>query len=122
MCRSRGWDRVRSPYKNQKTYRVFLQYRSGSPEKSQLPSQHLMLGHHRHASETPFYGVSLRHFMAFRCGPLIARLWWYFDPPSPHFLTKNVKVGPLLTKLSGSAPVSGSTVVCNSYSIVLRTY
>ena len=64
-----------------------------------------------------------RHFMEFRYailwrfagGPLIARLWWYLDPPSPHFLTKNVKVGPPLTNLSGSAHDSGSMLVCNSY-------
>ena len=31
---------------------------------------------------------------------------WYFDPPSSHQLKKNVvKVGPPLTKLSGSAHV-----------------
>ena len=29
------------------------------PWKSQLPSQHSMLSHHRHASETPFNGDSL---------------------------------------------------------------
>ena len=46
------------PEKSQK-YRVIWQYRSGSPEKSQLPSQHSMLGHHRHASETLLNGVSL---------------------------------------------------------------
>ena len=33
---------------------------------------------------------------------MMLRLKWYLDPPSPHQL-KNVKVGPLLTKLSGSA-------------------
>ena len=38
----------------------------------------------------------------------MARLWWYSDPPSPHQL-KNVKVGPPLTKLSGSA--HGATVL-----------
>ena len=35
-------------------------------------------------------------------GPMIARLWWYLDPSSPHQLKKKnkqkvVKVGPLLT-------------------------
>ena len=35
------------------------QYRSGSPEKSQLPSQQSMLGHYRHANETPLNGVLL---------------------------------------------------------------
>ena len=29
---------------------------------------------------------------------MMARLWWYSDPPSPHHLKKNVvKVGPPLT-------------------------
>ena len=51
-----------------------------------------MLGHHRHASETPFQ-------WRFAGGPMMARLWWYLDPPSPHQL-KTVKVGPPLTKLS----------------------
>ena len=36
-----------------------MQYRSGCPEKLQLPSQHSMLGHHGHASETPFDGFLL---------------------------------------------------------------
>ena len=53
-----------------------------------------MLGHHLHASETAG-------------GPIMARLWWYLDPSSPHQLEKNekknvIKVGPPLTKLSGS--------------------
>ena len=41
---------------------------------------------------------------------MIARLKWYLDPPSPHQLKKKkniVKVGPPLTKLSGSAHVHG---------------
>ena len=33
----------------------------------------------------------------------MARLEWYSDPPSPHQLKQVVKVGPPLTKLSGSA-------------------
>ena len=55
-----------------------------------------MLGHHRHSSETPFKW----HFAG---GSMMARLLWYLDPPSPHQLKKNVKVGPTLTKLPGSA-------------------
>ena len=45
------------------------------------------LGHHRHASETPFH---------FADGPMMARLQWYLDSPSPHQLKKQnvVKVGP----------------------------
>ena len=57
-----------------------------------------MLGHHRHASETPFK-------WSFAGGPMMARLQWYMDPRSSHKLKKNnlVKVVPPLTKLSGSA-------------------
>ena len=36
-----------------------------------------MLGHHRHASETPFK-------WRFAGGSLMARLSWYLDPLSPH--------------------------------------
>ena len=45
---------------------------TGSPEKSQLRSQHSMLGIHRHAIN----GVSL------------AGWWWDLDPPSPNQLKK----------------------------------
>ena len=56
-----------------------------------------MLGHHQHASETPFK-------WRFAGGPMIARLKCYLDPPTPLKKKKNVvKVGPPLTKLSGSA-------------------
>ena len=48
-----------------------------------------MLDNYRHASETP----------------MMARLLYYLDPLSPHHLKKVVKVGPPLTKLSGSAHV-----------------
>ena len=38
----------------------FLRNTGPDPLKiTKLPSQHSMLGHHRHASETPFNGVSL---------------------------------------------------------------
>ena len=56
-----------------------------------------MLGHHQHASKTPFK-------WRFASGPMMAHLEWYLDPPTPHQLKKNfVKVGPPLTKFSGSA-------------------
>ena len=42
-----------------------------------LQSQHSMLGHHRHTSETPLK-------WRFADGPMMARLKWYFAPPSPH--------------------------------------
>ena len=90
---------------------------SGPPEKSQniwvlsntgpdprtitkLPSQHSMLGHHRHASETPFK-------WRFAGGPMMARLKLHLDSPSPHQLKTLVKVGPPLIKLSGSAHETG---------------
>ena len=68
---------------------------------TKLPSQHSMLGHHRHASETPFK-------WRFAGGPMMVRSQWYLDPPSAHQLRtkpkKNVNwTGPPLTKLSGSA-------------------
>ena len=47
------------PLKNHK-YIGFLSNTGPDPLKiTKLPSQHSMLGHHRHASETPFNGVSL---------------------------------------------------------------
>ena len=75
---------------------------------TKLPSQHLMLGHHRHASETPFK-------WRFAGGPMMARLngvslacrWW---PDLSciwiHSLTQ--KNGPPLKKLSGIAHEFGS--------------
>ena len=47
-------------------YRVLKQYWSGSPEKSQLPIHHSIMGHHWPASETPFK-------WRFAGGPLMAR-------------------------------------------------
>ena len=38
-----------------------------------------MLGHHQHASETPFK-------WRYAGGPMMARLKWYLDPPTPHQL------------------------------------
>ena len=62
-----------------------------------------MSGHHKHASEAPFK-------WRFAGGPMMAHLLCYLDPPSPHQLKKQqqkkpVKVGPPLTKFSGSAHV-----------------
>ena len=81
-----------------------------TPEKSQLPSQHSMLGHHRHASETPFNCVSL----ACQWWPAYSGIW--ILPPliknkkkkkkKKKKTTKNVVlyiVWPHLTNLSGSA-------------------
>ena len=46
---------------------------------TKLLGQHSMLGHHRHASETPFK-------WRYPGGPMMAHLEWYFDPLSPHQL------------------------------------
>ena len=90
MCGSRGGDRGSGSLKNHKN----IGYLSNSldPLKiTKLPSQHSMLGHHQHTSETPF---------KFAGGSMMARLWWYLDPPSSHQLKKekkrknNVAVGP----------------------------
>ena len=54
---------------------------------------------------------------------MMAHSKWYLDPPSPHHLKKEknvVKVGPPLTKLSGSAHVVVSKH-CNDYSVVNLT-
>ena len=62
------------------------------------PSQHSMLGHHRHASEMPFK-------WRFAGG---AHILWYLDPLSSHKLKKQQqkrrchKIGPSLAQLSGS--------------------
>ena len=65
-----------------------------------------MLGHHRHASETPFK-------WRFAGGPMFAQLLWYWDPLYPTQLKKNVvKVGPPLTKLSGSVHANFYLLLC----------
>ena len=80
MRGSRGGTGFRTPppEKSQK-YRVSLQYWSGSAENKKLPSQHLMLGHHRPTpvSETPFK-------WRFTGGPMMARFKCYWDSLSPH--------------------------------------
>ena len=43
---------------------------------TKLPSQHSMLGHYRHASETQFQ-------WRFAGRPIIARYWWSLEPRSP---------------------------------------
>ena len=53
----------------------------------------------------------------------MARFKWYLDPSSPHQLNKkNVKVGPLLAKFSGSAHVlSQFTNLCISNTFIKKT-
>ena len=82
------------------TNKGFLSNTGPDPLKiTKLSSQHSVLGLYQQASKMPFK-------WRFAGGTMIARLiQWYFDPPSPHQLKKKdvVKVGPLLTKCSGSA-------------------
>ena len=47
-----------------------------------------MLGHHRHASETPFKRCFARW-------PVMARLLWYLDPLSLHQLKKKETLSKL---------------------------
>ena len=72
---------------------------------TKLPSQHSMLGHHRHASETP---CKWRFTWRFPGGPMMARFEWYLDPPSPHQLKKNNKQNKT-SKLNPHTKLSGST-------------
>ena len=96
----RGGEGVRTPTPEKSQNIGFLSNIGLDPQKNtKLPNKHSMLGHHRHASETPITGI-----LAFRWrtnnGPLMVVFGSYL--PSS---TKNknvVKVGPLPTKLSGS--------------------
>ena len=59
-----GWGGVgdpEPPLKKSQKYRVSQQYWSGFLEnhKATIPSQHSMMGYHRHVSEMPFNGVLL---------------------------------------------------------------
>ena len=51
--------RTPPPPKNHKNIEFLSNTGPDPQEFSKLPSQHSTLGHHRHASETPFKGVSL---------------------------------------------------------------
>ena len=87
-----------------------------TPEKSQkysvtgrdplkitkVPSQHSMLSHHRHTSETPFKW----HFAD---GPIMAANSGIGIPPHP---PKKIKIGPLaLTKPFGSVHVKHTRIL-----------
>ena len=64
------------PLKNHKNI-GFLSNTGLDPLKiTKLPRQHSMVGHHRHASETPFQ-------WRFAGGPMMAQLKRYLDPLSP---------------------------------------
>ena len=70
---------------------------------SKLPSQHSTLGHYRHPSETPFK-------WRFAGVPMMARFCdiWILSPLKR---CQSCRVGPPLTKLSGSAHGSSSEAV-----------
>ena len=80
---SRGGTGVRTPPEKSQKYKFFFVILVRIPWTiTRLPSQHSMLGHLWHISETPSK-------WRFAGGPMIARLyWWYLDPPSPHKLKK----------------------------------
>ena len=90
------------PLKNHKLI-GFLSNTDLDPLKiTKLLGQNSMLGHHRHASETPFKW----HFAG---GPIMSRLLRYLDPHPLIQYKKNKQKNPSkldpLTKLSGSARV-----------------
>ena len=75
---------------------------------SKLPSQHSTLDHHRHPSETPFK-------WRFAGGPMMAHFFsdmWILSPlKKKKKRCQSCRVGPPLTKLSGSAHGSSSEAV-----------
>ena len=101
MCGSKGGGGNGSgPPENLKNI-VFLRNTGLDQLKiKKLPSQHSMLGHHWHASETPFK-------WRFAGGSMIAAYCAFFvfesSLPSKNKTKKKRKVKPPLTKLSGSA-------------------
>ena len=101
MCGSRGGDRGSSSPPPLKNYK-FIGFPSNTgpdPLKiTKLPSQHSMMDHYWPASETPFQ-------WRFAGRPIIAGFWWSLGPLSPKKKTNFffIRVGPPLTKFSGSA-------------------
>ena len=58
-------------------------------KSAKLTIQHSMLGHHRHASETPFK-------WRFADGPMLVSILWYLDPLSSNQLKNSLaKLDPL---------------------------
>ena len=102
MCGSTGGDRGSGPPPGKSQKYSFFSNTGPDPLKIvKLSCQQSILGHFRHASETPFK-------WRFAGGPMMAHLSLFLDHSSPYQLKKqqkNVKVGPPLTKLSGSAHV-----------------
>ena len=76
------------PLKNKKT--IGFHSNSGPDPLKGLrpPSQHSMLGHHGHASETPLkWGLA--------CELMLAPILWFLDPLSSSTKKNNVKAYPL---------------------------
>ena len=96
-----GGQDVRTPLKNHKNIGFLSNTGPDLLKITKLQRQHSKNDHYRHANETQFK-------WRFTGGPMMARLKRYFDPPFHHQLktttTKRniVKVGPPLTKRSGS--------------------
>ena len=67
MCGSRGGQGVRTPLENHKNIVCFSNTGPDPLKIVKLPSQFSILGHNRHASETPFK-------WRFAGGPKMARL------------------------------------------------
>ena len=112
------------PLKNKQNIGFSSNSDPNSLKITRLASQHSMVGHYRHASETPLK-------WRFAGGPMMAHFKWHFGPlpipstnPPPQKKTKKkqkqkqktnkqktcVSVGPPLTKLTGSAHVLDSTL------------
>ena len=83
----RGGTGSPGPLKNHESIGCLSNTDPDSLKITRLPSQHSMLGHHRHASKTPFKWADN--------GPIIVIFG--------SFLSQVIKVWPPLTKLSGSA-------------------
>ena len=94
-----GGQEVRTPPEKSQCYIGFLSNTCPDPLKKLQNYQASIqgFGHHWVASETPFK-------WRFAGGPIMARLELRLDPCFPHQLSvQQIRVGPPLTKLSGSA-------------------
>ena len=106
MCGSRGGggggggQGIRTPPPPEKSQKYrFLSNTGLDPLKITSQASIQCLGHHQHASGTPFK-------WCYAGGSMMARLKWYLfglDPLSPLKNKSVAKVGPPLTKLPGSA-------------------
>ena len=97
MCGSRGGGGAGGPDPLKKSQNIWFLSNSGPDPLTNhtAVSQHSMLGHHQHTSEMPFK-------WRFAGGPMVLAYSgiWIFPPL---IIKKNVvKVGPPLTKFSGS--------------------